>query len=1050
MKRKLSINQPILRLLCFYAILLFPLWTQAEEQGLDNPDYAVARKAPVQEYGLNVAGVQVTSENATAIMGDAITGTVTFNAASNILTLENATLTERIQSSLDDLTIVLKGTNTIALDDKYAVLESTSEEAPLTITKEGTSASLTISNKYKNGGQYPVIFNFSEINYTGLQLISPVPTAYTSVTFYPNYSGGVTGNGLIYLYDDYVLPSPITFSTVTTYPLWIAGTQVTEENKDNVTGDETPHVSFTPASGTRAARLSLSSADIEGHIYSNVGNLEVYFSGENTITPTDTAALIRAIGSNASLTFTHADAGSSLVLNNEFPMANSVVHSFASIELAEGLYMETKTPVFYDPTPGVGYYDTNEYEVSYLKLATNQTYPLWIGDVQVTAANATEIAYPDYVMGTVSYKALSNTLTLDNATIQSCNIKYAGNQNLTIELYGENNFMYDSWTWDSNISYIGDDENVALVIKKADDTDGCSLSMYCNSDEGEATVVSGFSDATWTGLDVVSDQDVMYDTDNRMMQYVDGGHAENVMFSKITEYDLSVAGVQVTSENRTNITGDGISGPGSVSFDPTSYTLTLDNVYLSPDYSLTSGNVSILTRLPNLNISLVGESRSYAIMTDSEASTITFKSPEESRGAARLNFWYSADPQLVGFTDGHVVYDDGLCLRNDWQNQSFPKIVALYIPQVTTTEKEHGLYFADHQFSFALAEEIDGFDIYYANMIGASTPTKCDGTFTLSTGNYMLRVYPIYPGMNTEASWNYQYASEISAKVIERPTFSVAPGKYEESQTVFLQNLPELGTEEYNGVNYPQVWYYLNENAEDSVCYDPAVGISVEESSVISVFVLDTDSGRVEKSDTVMARYTIGCEVEVAFGQRQWATYCASRNLQVPEGLEAYIVNGLDGSVLTVKPVDYLPARVGVLLHKPSTVADAGTYLTQVYTGNTVNNLGNMLAGTLQDTDIAPLVSNGVQLYVLFNDEFVRATTGTIPAQRAYLPLGVVMPVGARLTFGTDGSVTTGIQVTETETSDSVVFDLSGRRLRGMPANNGLYIIKGKKVVKKN
>ena len=55
-----------------------------------------------------------------------------------------------------------------------------------------------------------------------------------------------------------------------------------------------------------------------------------------------------------------------------------------------------------------------------------------------------------------------------------------------------------------------------------------------------------------------------------------------------------------------------------------------------------------------------------------------------------------------------------------------------------------------------------------------------------------------------------------------------------------------------------------------------------------------------------------------------------------------------------------------------------------------------------------------------------------------------------RIDFG-DGEQTTGILSVEGETSeteDGTVYDLLGRRLNGLPAAKGVYIVKGKKVVK--
>ena len=120
---------------------------------------------------------------------------------------------------------------------------------------------------------------------------------------------------------------------------------------------------------------------------------------------------------------------------------------------------------------------------------------------------------------------------------------------------------------------------------------------------------------------------------------------------------------------------------------------------------------------------------------------MTFKSAAENRGAARLNFWNSASPYLIGFGENKVTYEDGLCLREDELNTSFSNIVALDVPKVVTEEKERGLYYSDHEFVFSLERQIEGFDIYYANMPNGDPVKTTDGKIKLGAGSYALRVY---------------------------------------------------------------------------------------------------------------------------------------------------------------------------------------------------------------------------------------------------------------------------------------------------------------------
>ena len=71
--------------------------------------------AKAEDYGLEVAGIGVTSENASNITGPGITGKVSFDPGTRTLTLDNATIEGEIRDERDNiiLFIELKGSNTI-------------------------------------------------------------------------------------------------------------------------------------------------------------------------------------------------------------------------------------------------------------------------------------------------------------------------------------------------------------------------------------------------------------------------------------------------------------------------------------------------------------------------------------------------------------------------------------------------------------------------------------------------------------------------------------------------------------------------------------------------------------------------------------------------------------------------------------------------------------------------------------------------------------------------------------------------------------------------
>ncbi len=524
-------------------------------------------------------------------------------------------------------------------------------------------------------------------------------------------------------------------------------------------------------------------------------------------------------------------------------------------------------------------------------VTTATAYGISIAGVTVTELNAANILGD----GTVSYNASKHTLTLNGATIgndgsgsdpmEACGIDYSETADLTISLKGTNT-IYGMGGCNA-IRYNGQgDVAPKLIFTKGDDQE-CSLQLNTSSDYERTAISGGFSEiqgvwgvgTTDNGLAIIADKEVKYDSEDGLtIEKVVNYTVNYVPLSStlITSYyGLAISGVPVYEGNKSNITGEGIYGNGTASFDLTTNTLTLNNVNLNPDYAQNDGDlrVSIVTSLAQLNINLIGESQTYAIKTTNESGTLTFKSAEANRGAARLNFWYNAEPYYIGFGENKVTYNDGLCLRNSSSNSSFPKVVALYVPKVVTEEKERGLYYPDHEFTFSMEEEVEGFDIYYANMLGGDPVKTTNGKFTLAEGRYTLRVYPIYPGMDTDPSRNSQFASERYAKVIAKPTFSKENGTYNESFTLTLQNVPEQDAREEwaeglsENIMVPQVWYFINDNKNDSIRYDATKGISVTESCKVSVYVIDVDSAKKLKSTPVEAHYVIRQDAGLAYTQ---------------------------------------------------------------------------------------------------------------------------------------------------------------------------------------
>ena len=108
-----------------------------------------------------------------------------------------------------------------------------------------------------------------------------------------------------------------------------------------------------------------------------------------------------------------------------------------------------------------------------------------------------------------------------------------------------------------------------------------------------------------------------------------------------TEYGLTVGGVQVTSANASNITGDAILS-GSVSFDATSNTLTLVNAVIGDEQS--QGIIS--SQLASLTINLVGKNRitGFIEYKDDDNGTLAFS------GTGSLSIGYSDGDMIRSFS----------------------------------------------------------------------------------------------------------------------------------------------------------------------------------------------------------------------------------------------------------------------------------------------------------------------------------------------------------------------------------------------------------------
>lgn len=174
-----------------------------------------------------------------------------------------------------------------------------------------------------------------------------------------------------------------------------------------------------------------------------------------------------------------------------------------------------------------------------------------------------------------------------------------------------------------------------------------------------------------------------------------------------------------------------------------------------------------------------------------------------------------------------------------------------------------------------------------------------------------------------------------------------------------------------------------------------------------------------------------------------WTTYVPSTDTALPEGLTAYTVSSLGNTSANAEPVDYLPKSVPVLLKRVDT--SVNTYVADIHIGTEFNDNNLLVAADDVHQPQAHLD------YVLYNDEFVLVSGGTLADGLVYLsvPKNYTSRAFTRsiVIGGSEDDGTTGIDSTPTlSEGEDAWFDLSGRKITA-PTRKGIYIKNGKKVV---
>ena len=194
--------------------------------------------------------------------------------------------------------------------------------------------------------------------------------------------------------------------------------------------------------------------------------------------------------------------------------------------------------------------------------------------------------------------------------------------------------------------------------------------------------------------------------------------------------------------------------------------------------------------------------------------------------------------------------------------------------------------------------------------------------------------------------------------------------------------------------------------------------------------------------------------VTSTISEHQIGTFYANDPVVIPEGVKAYVAteeptmeNGV--GVLTMTEIEgIIPAHTGAVI-----CAEEGEYtFNQASTNGTVVN-GNMLvgyAGPEEYKDVS--LTNGYISYVLTvvnnNAGFYKKDEAfKVYNHKAYLNVPAPSSANAlTIRFGNDNGTTSIENTLMIDEENSVIYDLTGRRVRN--AGKGVYIIGGKKVLR--
>ena len=1001
----------------------------------------------IADYNLSIGDVHLTGSNVnpetgavTGMTGISFTPANTENETPATLTLNNAnfgpSLKGIIWSGNGNLKIQYSGNNIIntrngselnaGSDDGYCILGKSSSILILS----ASNAASTLTLKPSTGGT-------PESNNSRAAI-----SGFENVTLDSGWGMYYTDDYLAATATSLTAGKEVVICKGQPYGISVGGVPVTSANINDVLNDggtvKFKLATLSPDGGQTPdtpATLTLNGARISGNIQSSISPLTVYLKGSSTITNTSDAPFqYTGTETNGSLTFESSEADDGeLTLGGAFSKEEKGETGEKYFQFSSGNYTYSNQICTSESSVSFGY---TRHTYTYWgvkddnKIFYNAHYGITIGDYEVTKFNKDMVTGSS---GDFAYHPDGNYLSVpDNNTLTSSSVIYSHRAELNIQISGDCTLKAIKFD-DSKTEEFGTPDTKVLNIDRSSSTPGKNtLTIYTESSE---PAISGFT--------AVNISENLHFNVPETAPSAGESYPNKVVLSDEELYDLWVGGEHVSSRNASNILDLNEFNETQAVFDAEKSILTLTNARIS-----VSGGNAIESGLANLTVDIEGEvntiecsgTNDHAFKATGSSNKITFTTTSEE--AVSLSISGGLTP-IDGFDTN---YGNGLGLLYNSKNQQY-SIETLETPEITrTAEIEGGITVAlslpsDEKYasnttiyySISYSDETIDFAEYSSafNMVKPGTVTAYlvplggksnnavgkyygypDAPYTMAVGDELTP--EIYPALDENDGIGLMGASSGDEDIASF-TYSDGIVKATGIGSTTLTAIYSFGDQPFTVLN---------------PIADPQA--PTEFAATFSVIVGGSLSDYFEGNNNFCTFYNTD----------QTTTYAK------PEGMMAYVITGADpetGKVTTAETT-VLPPNTPVLLEKGS--AKAFTYIPA--TSGTAPS-GNILLYT-GNTDVE--ATEGSNLYVLYNDKFVKVTTGTrILSQKCYLKLNTSSS-GTRSYYDIDGSDgTTALREVKSEGvkgekwNEGEWYTLQGRKFTTKPTKPGLYILNGKKVV---